>query len=447
MSSSSGRAGKLPLIAIVGRPNVGKSTLFNRITGKHRALVSREPGMTRDRRIEKADWAGRHFQVIDTGGLQDDPDTISRLISTQARKAIRDSELILFVVDGPEGMTAQDQEIASFLRKADRPVVLLINKIDTLSKAGTLESDFYRFGFERVFSISAEHGLNVDEVLDYAVEKLQLEQQEAPEKEEAVSVAILGKPNAGKSTFLNTLLGEERLVTSEIPGTTRDTIDIEVRAEDQLYRFIDTAGIRKKGQTKTVPDKLAVIHARKSLERASIACIMIDCAEGLTHQDEVVAGYAREAGKAIVVLFNKMDLLTAEARKKLEMELESKLQFISFAPQLFISAKTGQNVRKVFPLLKQVYESYTKRVSTGELNAFFDRALTDRYLGNHRGKPIKLRYITQTGTQPPVFVLFTNVAPRLHFSHIRFVENRLRAEFGFEGSTIRIKIRSGKRKT
>jgi len=257
-------------------------------------------------------------------------------------------------------------------------------------------------------------------------------------------VVILGKPNAGKSTFLNYILGEERLITSEIPGTTRDTIDIEVVRGEHKYRFVDTAGIRKKGATKTLPDKLAVIHAIKSLERAEIACIMIDAAEGLTHQDAVVAGYARESGKAILLLLNKIDLLTPDQRKALEIEVESKLQFISFAPRLYVSAKTGQNVNKVFPLLERVYESYQKRVSTGQLNAFFDRSLTNRYLGSYRGKPIKLKYITQTGIKPPTFVLFTNAAPGLHFSHRRYLENQLRSQFGFEGTTIRIKVRARK---
>jgi len=262
-------------------------------------------------------------------------------------------------------------------------------------------------------------------------------------EEESIAVVVLGKPNAGKSTFLNKLLGEERLVTSDIPGTTRDTVDVEIKANGQLYRFVDTAGIRKKGQTKTVPDKLAVIHARKSLERSNLVCVMIDAAEGITHQDAVVAGYARDAGKALLLLLNKMDLLDAPQRKSLEMDIESKLKFISYAPRLYISAKTGQNINKVFPALQKIYESYSQRVTTGELNAFFDRALANRYLGSYKGKPIKLKYITQAGTRPPIFVLFTNAASYMHFSHLRYLENQLRTNFGFEGATIRIKIRRG----
>jgi len=432
----------LPLIAIVGRANVGKSTLFNRITGKRRALVSREPGMTRDRRIEPADWSGRYFRVVDTGGLQGDEDELSRQISAQVKKALTDASLILFVVDGREGATARDEEIANFLRSTGHPIFLVVNKVDSPHRYEP-ESDFHRFGFQRVFSISAEHGLNVDEVLDAAIEVLDLEQKDYEEAKEGIGVVILGKPNAGKSTFLNTLLGEERLVTSEIPGTTRDTVDIRVETENQVYRFVDTAGIRKKGQTKTVPDKLAVIHARKSLERADIACVMIDGNEGMTHQDSVVAGYAREAGRALIVIINKMDLLSKEERKTLEMQVDSKLKFISFAPRLYASAKTGQNVKQLFPLLERVYNSYSKRVSTSELNAFFDRALANRYLGSYRGKPIKLRYITQAGVRPPTFVLFTNAAATLHFSHLRYLENQLRSRFGFEGSVLRIRIRKG----
>jgi GTP-binding protein len=350
----------------------------------------------------------------------------------------------LFVVDGREGATARDEEIANFLRATGHPVFLLVNKVDTPNRYEP-ESDFHRFGFQRVFSVSAEHGINVDEVLDAAIDVLDLEQKEYEEAKEGIGVVILGKPNAGKSTFLNTLLGEERLVTSEIPGTTRDTVDIRVETGKEVYRFVDTAGIRKKGQTKTVPDKLAVIHARKSLERADIACIMIDGNEGLTHQDAVVAGYAREAGKGVILLINKIDLLSKDERKTLEMEVDSKLKFISFAPRIYVSAKTGQNVKRLFPLLERVYNSYSKRVSTSELNAFFDRALANRYLGSYRGKPIKLRYITQTGVRPPIFILFTNAAATLHFSHLRYLENQLRSNFGFEGTVIRIKIRKNKK--
>lgn len=436
---------KLPLIAIVGRPNTGKSTLFNRITGKHRALVSKEPGMTRDRRFGLADWIGRHFEIIDTGGLQSEEDIISREISQQVRKAVDEADLILFVVDGREGVTAQDEEIAAFLRKSDRPVLLLVNKIDVPSRSD-LAAEFHELGFPDLFPVSAEHGLSVDLVLDRAIELLDITQSERPLREDVISVAVLGKPNAGKSTFINKLLGEERLVTSEIPGTTRDTIDIDAIYEGTTYRFIDTAGIRKKGQTKTLPDKLAVIHALQSLERAELVCIMIDANEGITHQDAVVAGYALEAGKAMVLLFNKADLLDAERKKTLEMEADSKLQFIRFVPRLYLSAKTGQNVRKVFPLLQKVYESYTKRVSTGQLNSFFDSALTNRYLGSYRGKPIKLKYITQSGTKPPTFILFTNAAAQIHFSHRRYLENQLRQHFGFEGSALRLRVRGGKRK-
>ena len=435
---------KLPLIAVAGRPNVGKSTLFNRITGKRRALVSQEPGMTRDRRFEKAEWSGREFELVDAGGIQDEVDVITRQIGIQARKAIDAADLVLFVVDGREGITAQDQEIASFLRRSGKPVFLLANKIDAPSKFGT-ESEFHELGFADVFPVSAEHGLNVDVVLDRLIEKLELPAADASGREESTPIVILGKPNAGKSTFLNKIFGEERLVVSEIPGTTRDTIDVRLTYQGREYRFIDTAGIRKKGQTKTVPDKLAVIHARKSLERAEIACIMIDASEGITHQDAVVAGYAREAGKAIILLFNKMDLLDEKGRKKLEEDADYDLPFLSFAPRLFISAKTGSNVPRIFALLAKVEAAYSKRVTTSELNAFFDRSLANRFLGSYKGKPIKLKYITQIGTKPPTFVLFTSAASTLHFSHLRYLENQLRSRFGFEGTTLRIKVRTSRK--
>ena len=435
---------KLPLIAIAGRPNVGKSTLFNRITGKRRALVSQEPGMTRDRRFEKAEWCGRLFEIVDTGGLQAETDVMSRQIGIQARKAVQAADLVLFVVDGREGFTAQDEEIAGFLRRSNKPVYLLVNKIDSPSRFGT-EAEFHRMGFAEVFPISADHGLNVDLVLDRVLEQLTLPAAVDDEREKGIPVVIFGKPNAGKSTFLNTVFGEERLVTSEIPGTTRDTIDIMVTYHDQVFRFIDTAGIRKKGQTRTVPDKLAVIHARKSLDRAEIACVMIDGAEGITHQDAVVAGYAREAGKAIILLFNKVDLMDEKQRKAFEEDADDRLPFISYAPRLFVSAKLGTNVPRIFPLLQRVHEAYSRRVTTGQLNAFFDRSLANRFLGSYKGKPIKLKYITQAGTKPPTFVLFTNAASNLHFSHRRYLENQLRSQFDFEGTTIRIKVRSRKK--
>jgi GTPase len=432
--------GGLPLIAVVGRPNVGKSTLFNRISGRRYALVSREPGMTRDRHFERAEWRGRQFEIVDTGGLQDDENPLGNEISTQAMKAVQAAALVLFVVDGREGLSSHDLEIATTLRRTGKPVFLLVNKIDTPQNVGRA-TDFHRLGFSPLFTISAEHGLDVDEVLDAAIEHLQLKPTQPTQPEEAIRVVILGKPNAGKSTLLNKLIGDDRLVTSELPGTTRDTIDLEIQKGQHLYRFVDTAGIRKKGATKTIPDKLAVIHARKSLEHADIACVMIDAHEGVTHQDAVITGYAWTAGRGLVLLFNKIDLLDSKEQKALEMEVDSKLQFISFAPRLYLSAKTGQNVQKLFQILNRVYEGYSKRVSTGQLNAFFDRALSNRYLGTYKGKPIKLKYITQTGVHPPTFVLFAGGATRLHFSHRRYLENQLRSHFGFEGAPIRIKVK------
>ena len=463
---------KLPSIVIVGRPNVGKSTLFNRLTGSRRSIVTDEPGITRDRIYGTGAWLGRPFEIVDTGGLlPDDRAAIPREILKQAHAAIDDATALVLVVDARAGATPLDMELARRLRRTGKPFVVAVNKVDT-QRLQDLAAQFYEIGAE-VFPLSAEHGLGVDTLLDTLTRDFpRTEDGGAPENPE-VQVAIIGRPNVGKSTLLNQLAGAERSIVSAEPGTTRDAVDTVVLRGGRSYRFVDTAGIRRKGKTNLIAEKLSVIMARKHLERADVALLVADAAIGITAGDATIAGYAQQSGRSVIVVLNKWDLALEKAREAAEEErkqrgkprrkqpeegrnrnaklfsadparlaveyeilVRDKLKFLPYAPIVFLSALTGEHVEKLYALIDRVAEARKRRISTGELNRWL--AGVDLARGTspaaHR---VKIYYMTQSGVSPPTFIIFTNQRQRLHFSYERFLENRLREQFDFFGSPIR----------
>jgi GTP-binding protein len=436
---------------IAGRPNVGKSTLFNRLARKRRALIHDMPGMTRDRLTEVASLDdGRRYELTDTGGLEygDSPmSAFATEIRAQAKRALEDADLVLFVVDGAAGVLPEDRDIAKDLRPAASKTILLVNKVDRKDAEESVP-EFYELGFERLMPVSAEHGAGIDD-LEAAIGEI-LPAESAVEEDEStdapVRVAIIGRPNVGKSSLLNRLTEEERAVVSPISGTTRDAIDSEIVRNDRRYVIIDTAGIRRKGKTTDEAEKLGVISARKAIERAEIALVMIDATEGVAAQDATVAGYAEEAGKAALIVVNKWDVGTHEqdAAKKFEEMIRFRLKFLSYAPVEFISARTGRRVEKIFPRIDQIAEGYRKRFRTSELNAILERAVTAHHPPVVRGRPRRFYYATQLRTQPPTIALFSNTDEPLHFSYRRYLENRFRDTLGLVGTPIHFVIRARK---
>jgi len=515
-----------PLLAIVGRPNVGKSTLFNRLVGSRRAIVGDEPGITRDRLYGDSEWRGRTFLVVDTGGIiPEDKDLIPSEIFRQARVALDEASAIVMVVDGRSELAAPDMELARLLRKTGKPLLLAVNKIDT-AKQESLLADFHRFGVKEVIAVSAEHGTGVDDLLDAvlatfpapgsaahhrpsttvlptsnhqerttrfpntddrtpktdlpttydqgptsdtlnddAISQQPLAISDEPaaaiHKPRTISVAIIGHPNVGKSTLLNQLTGTSRAIVSPIPGTTRDAVDEVVERDGKKLRFIDTAGIRRKGKTNLMAEKLSVVMSRKHLEEADIALLMIDATEGVSSLDATIAGYAHESGRSLIILVNKWDLVTTGKKRAISQaraariqdsrrpndqnvyleRLRGALKFLSYAPVLFISASTGKNVDKIFPLIEEVAAERYKRIGTGEMNRFlktidFERASVPI------SKRVRILYMTQANVAPPTFILFTDRAVKLHFSYQRFLENQIRQAFGFVGTPIWIKNRA-----
>ncbi|MGA2960282.1 MAG: ribosome biogenesis GTPase Der [Candidatus Korobacteraceae bacterium] len=483
------------LLAIVGRPNVGKSTLFNRIVGARRAIVGDEPGITRDRLYAEAYWLGRRFRVVDTGGiLPEDKEFIPAEIFRQARFALDEAAAIVMVVDGRAAMTAPDMELARLLQRTGKPLFLAVNKVDS-PKQDTLVDEFRRLGIRNVLPVSAEHGDGVAELLEEVVKVVPTVanepessarrsrrgrslpspewedeavapdlpvagEEESPAEEvaesrpEEIKVAIIGRPNVGKSTLLNQLTGTSRAIVSPVAGTTRDSIDELVERDGCKYRFVDTAGIRRKGKTKLMAEKLSVVMARKSLEAADIVLMMIDATEGVSALDANIAGYAHESGRSLILVVNKWDLVThSDARGEgapadpaiFEQQARSVLKFLNYVPFLFVSASTGRNVEKIFPMIELVASERRKRVTTGEMNRFlrkidFDRATVPA------SRKVKVYYMTQTAVAPPTFILFTDKDVKLHFSYERFLENQLRDAFKFIGTPIWIKSRARKRR-
>jgi GTPase len=459
---------------------VGKSTLFNRIVGSRRAIVGDEPGITRDRLYGDAEWEGRPLRIVDTGGiLPEEKDLIPSEIYRQARVALDEAAAIIMVVDGRTELAGPDLELVRLLRKSNRPLFLAVNKVDS-EKQASLIDDFHRLGIPKMFPISAEHGRGIDDLLDAVLESLPVEnaatanteeptgEEPAPEAEDAheVKVAIIGHPNVGKSTLLNCLTSSDRAIVSPIPGTTRDAVDEIVEHNGRRFRFIDTAGIRRKGKTHLMAEKLSVVMARKHLEGADIALLVIDATEGVNQLDASIAGYAHESGRSIIIVVNKWDLVlhpenisrkeTAARPTKAQRMRESKrpgdrdayeerlrdeLKFLNYAPIVFISAQSGKGTEKIFPLLEEVATERRKRVTTSQMNRFIERVDFERASVPVRQR-VKILYMTQASVAPPTFVLFTNRAVKLHFSYQRFLENQIRKAFGFVGTPIWIKNRA-----
>ncbi len=431
---------KLPTVAIVGRPNVGKSTLFNRICGKHKALVGNEPGMTRDRIVESSEWNGSPFELVDTGGIDPDDGTlIPRHIFAQAKAAIEKASALILVVDCRTGVTPLDQELARLLIRSSKPVFVAANKCDG-PKLWNEANAFYELGLDQVFPISAEHGINVGDLLDEITRVLPRGGRLAEPQEREIKVAIVGKPNVGKSTLLNKLAGEDRAIVSPLAGTTRDIVDSVIVRNGKTYRLLDTAGIRKKSQTVLMAEKLSVIMARKSLERCDVALVMIDAIERPSSLDATIAGYAHEAGSSVIIVVNKWDKLSKDSFTMLqyEREVRDKIRYLDYAPIVFVSAETGQRLNKLFSLVDQVNRARYTRVSTGELNAFLQKVALNK-ASIPANKQVKVHYMTQVGVAPPVFALFTNRQSKIHFSLERYLVNQIRSRFGFEGTPLIVK--------
>ncbi|MEN3333563.1 MAG: GTPase [Blastocatellia bacterium] len=435
----------LPTVVILGRPNVGKSTLFNRLTGSRRSIVGDEPGITRDRIYGRTQWNGREFKLVDTGGiLPNDAELIPANILRQARTALEEAALILLVVDARAGITPLDEELAELARSIHKPVFIAANKVDSARlEADALE--FERWGFDAVFAVSAEQGNGIGDMLDAALELLP-----APETRDAarrdIRIAIVGRPNVGKSSLVNRLTGAERVIVSPIPGTTRDAVDTELEFEGTHFSLIDTAGIRRKGKTELMAEKISVVMARRHLEQADVAILLIDAIEGPTALDATIGGYAHEAGASLIIAVNKWDAIEKDTHtmSAYERRVREMMKFAAYAPVAFISAKTGQRVTQLLELAKQTYEARAKRITTSELNRFFERHLKQPTATTRSKHPVRVLYLTQAGTRPPTFVVFTSsrtLKAKLHFSYERYLENRLREEFGFFGTPIRIKQR------
>jgi GTP-binding protein len=453
--------GRLPLVVIVGRPNVGKSTLFNRLTSTRRSIVTDEPGITRDRIYGRSQWNGRPFEVVDTGGIvTEDKSGIPGEILRQAGKAIEAATVVVQVVDARMGPTPADLGLALLLRRAGKKPVIAANKVDGGQQEASA-AQFYEMS-DAVFPISSEHGRGVDELLDYVTENF--EENEAPPEESEIRVAIIGRPNVGKSTLLNRLAGEERAIVNDQPGTTRDSVDTVVRFRGATLRILDTAGIRRKGKTKLAAEKLSVVMARKQVESADVALLVLDASMGVTTHDATIAGYAQESGCSVVVMMNKWDVALEEDReskkrakkgepaseqrllKSYEALVRSKLKALDYAPVLFVSALSGKRAGEVLPMIQRVAEARRKRISTGELNRWL--ATVDLERGSTpASREVKIFYVTQASVAPPTFVLFTNQTRPLHFSYRRFLENQFRKKFQFLGAPIRFMLRLKQKKS
>jgi GTP-binding protein len=426
----------IPTVVIVGRPNVGKSTLFNAIIGNRRSIVGNEPGITRDRIYGESKYRGKPFILIDTGGIIPDDDAlIPSQILKQARVALESASHILFVIDGRTEITASDRDLAKLLRPLNKPMTLVVNKIDSPVREN-LVHEFYSLGLGDPVAVSAEHKLGLTDLLEHVTKpfpKEPDEDEESEEKKRLIKVAIIGRPNVGKSTLLNALVGAERSIVSPVPGTTRDAVDETVEDAGVTYRFVDTAGIRRKGKTTEMTEKLSVVMARRQIRMANVVLLVIDATDGVVNSDATIAGYAHEEGRAVIVVVNKWDAMGEAGKRAFTESIRDELKFLEFAPILFTSAKNREGMRRIFSTIRKVFEGASTRVTTGELNRFVE--------GLKFESDIRIYYLTQASIRPPTFVVFTDKADKMHFSLERFLMNRLREKFGFEGSPIVIKTK------
>ncbi|MBP3950574.1 ribosome biogenesis GTPase Der [Bacillus suaedae] len=427
-----------PVVAIVGRPNVGKSTIFNRIVGERVAIVEDMPGVTRDRIYSRGEWLNREFNLIDTGGIELGDEPLLIQMRAQAELAIKEADVIIFIVNGREGITAADQEVSKILFRSDKPVVLGVNKIDNPEMHEELY-EFYSLGMDTPYPISGSHGLGLGDLLDAVINHFP-EEQEDPYDEDTIRISLIGRPNVGKSSIVNAMLGEERVIVSNIPGTTRDAIDTPFSRDDQDYVLIDTAGMRKRGKVYEATEKYSVLRSLKAIERSNVVLVVINAEEGLIEQDKKIAGYAHEAGRAVIIVVNKWDAIEKDDKtmKNFETKLREELLFLTYAPILFVSALKKQRLQHVLPMVLKVSQNHSLRVPTNVLNDMIMDAVAMNPTPTDKGKRLKINYVTQVAVEPPTFVFFVNEPELMHFSYERFLENRLRATFEFEGTPIKI---------
>ena len=433
-----------PLVAIVGRPNVGKSMLFNKLTGKRVSIVEDTPGVTRDRIYGDCEWCNRSFSLVDTGGIE--PGTENDMLKFMRRQAeigIELADAIIMVVDVRSGVTAADQDVATMLRKSRKPVALAVNKCDSIGLVNPDVYEFYSLGIGDLFETSAVHGHGTGDLLDWVLDNIPAE-EESDEESDIIQVAIVGKPNVGKSSLLNQILGEERVIVSNVAGTTRDAIDSYFENETGKYNFIDTAGMRRKSKVDDVIEKYSNLRSISAIDRADVCLILVDANEGVTEQDTKIAGLVHEAGKAAIIVVNKWDAVDnkeTNTMRDMERDVRDGLSYMTYAPVVFLSALTGSRVDKLFPMIQEVYKQNTSRITTGALNSILAEATARVQPPSDKGRRLKIYYMTQAGTKPPHFVIFCNDARLFHFSYQRYLENQIREVFGLKGTPVRITIR------
>lgn len=432
-----------PIVAVIGRPNVGKSTLFNRLTKTKTSIVDDTPGVTRDRIYGEVEWLNHKFTLIDTGGIEpDSKDIILSQMRRQAEAAIESADVIIFLVDVKTGLTDADTHVANMLRKSHKPVVLVVNKVDDMVHQSMGVYEFYNLGLGEPIPISSGQALNMGDMLDEVVSHFP-QTNEEEEEDDKIRVAIIGKPNVGKSSLVNRIVGEERVIVSDIAGTTRDSVDTEVTIDGQQYVLIDTAGIRRKSKVKENIERYSVIRTLAAIERADVVLIMISAEEGVTDQDTKIAGMAHEAGKGCIIVVNKWDAIEKNDKtmNQYAKDLTNELAYMQYAPQMFISAKTGQRVPKLFETIFAIHQNQSQRISTGILNDVLYEAMAMNQPPSDKGKPLKIFYMTQVSIKPPTFVIFVNDKELMHFSYQRYIENQMREAFGFKGTPVRFIIR------